>query len=138
MNAYLFDTNVVSEIRKPKPHGAVLQWVASLTPSAIFVPAIVLFELQAGVEMTRRQDAAKAREIEQWIDSMSRLDHILPMDTECFRVCARLMDGKSGDLFADAMVAATASVHRLTVATRNTRDFRHFDVPTHNPFSSRR
>ncbi len=81
----------------------------------------------------------KAREIETWIDSLAILDNMLPMDHQCFRVCARLMDGKSGDLFADAMIAATASMHRLTVAARNVnvRDYRHFGVPTPNPFTYR-
>lgn len=137
MTGYLFDTNVISEVRKPRPHGAVLAWIASLNPRQIYVPAIAIYELQAGVELTRRQDEAKAAEIEKWIDSLTRLDQILPMDTDCFRICASLMDGKSGDLFADAMVAATASVHRLTVATRNTKDYRHFHVPVFNPFSNR-
>ena len=138
MTGYLLDTNVILEVRKPRPHGAVLEWIASLSPGAICIPAVALFELQAGVELTRRQDEGKAREIEKWIDSLSSLDNILPMTHECFRVCARLMDGKSGDLFADAMIAATASVNRLTVATRNVRDYRHFSVPTLNPFTHRR
>lgn len=138
MTGYLLDTNVISEVRKLKPHGAVLEWIASIGPDGLYVPSIALFELQAGVELTRRQDEGKALEIEKWIDSLSRLDQILPMDTPCFRLCAKLMDGRSGDLFADAMIAATARVHGLTVATRNTRDYRHFDVPTLNPFSSRR
>jgi predicted nucleic acid-binding protein len=137
MTGYLFDTNVISEVRKPRPHGAVVAWVAALNPRQIYVPAIALYELQAGVELTRRQDPEKAVEIENWIDSLSGLDQILPMDTECFRLCARFMHGKSGDLFADAMIAATASVYRLTVATRNTKDYRPFQVPVVNPFSNR-
>jgi len=141
MTGFLFDTNVISEVREPRLHGAVLEWIASLNPRQIYVPAIAIYELQAGVELTRRQDETKAAEIERWIDSLSRLDQILPMDTDCFRICARLMDGKSGDLFPDAMiaamVAATASVHRLTVATRNTKDYRHFHVPVFNPFANR-
>jgi len=138
MTGYLLDTNVILEVRKPRPHGAVLEWIASLSPGAICIPAVALFELQAGVELTRRQNEEKAQEIETWIDSLGALDNILPMDHECFRVCARLMDGKSGDLFADAMIAATASVNRLTVATRNVRDYRHFGVATLNPFTYRR
>jgi toxin FitB len=138
MIGFLLDTNVISEARKPKPHGAVLEWIASVGPSGLYVPSIALFELQAGVELTRRQDPRKALEIEKWIDSLSRMDTILPMDTPCFRLCAKLMEGRSGDLLADAMIAATARVHGLTVATRNTRDYRHFDVPTLNPFSAHR
>jgi predicted nucleic acid-binding protein len=138
MTGFLLDTNVISEVRKPKPHGAVLEWVASLGPQEIFVPAIAIFELQAGVELTRKQDAAKAQEIERWIDSLCRLDNILALDSRCVRLGAKLMTGRSGDLFADALVAATARVHGLTVATRNTRDYRHFEVPILNPFSGRK
>jgi toxin FitB len=138
MTGYLLDTNVISEVRKPKPHGAVLEWIASLRPQEIFVPSIALFELQAGVELTRRQDLGKAQEIERWIDALCRLDNILPLDWQCFRLCAKLIDGHTPDLFADAMVAATARVHGLTVATRNIRDYRHFEVPVLNPFSTRR
>jgi predicted nucleic acid-binding protein len=138
MTGYLFDTDVISEVRKPRPHGAVLQWIAALSPASIFVPAVTLFELQAGVELTRRQDTEKAEEIEKWIDGLCRLDNILPMDAQCFRLCAKFLDGKSDALFADAMVAAIASINRLTVATRNTKDYKHFDVPVFNPFSHRR
>jgi predicted nucleic acid-binding protein len=138
MTGYLLDTNVISEVRKPKPHGAVLEWIASLRPQEIFVSSIALFELQSGVELTRRQDSGKAQEIERWIDVLCRLDNILPLDWQCFRLCAKLIDGQTPDLFADAMVAATARVHGLTVATRNTRDYRHFEVPVFNPFSTRR
>jgi toxin FitB len=138
MKGYLLDTNVISEVRKPKPHGAVLEWISSLEAREIFVPSIAIFELQAGVELTRRQDADKAQEIEGWIDSLCRLDNIVPLDWQGFRLCARLMDGRTPDLFADAMVAATARIHGLTVATRNTRDYRHFGVPVFNPFTGRR
>jgi predicted nucleic acid-binding protein len=119
MTGYLLDTNVISEVRSPKPHGAVLEWIAALRPQEIFVPSIALFELQAGVELTRRQDPGKAQEIERWIDALCRLDNILPLDWQCFRLCAKLIDG-------------------LTVATRNIRDYRHFEVPVLNPFSTRR
>jgi predicted nucleic acid-binding protein len=135
---YLLDTNVISEVRKPKPHGAVLEWIVAVGPNVIYVPAIAMFELQAGVELTRRQDPAKAAEIESWIDSLSRLEQIIPMDHLCFRACARLMEGRSQVLFADAMIAATARLHGLTVVTRNVRDYRDFDVPLINPFSARR
>lgn len=138
MTGYLLDTNVISEVRKPKPHGAVLAWIASAVPDDLFIPSIALFELQAGVELTRRQNPEKAQEIELWIDSVCRLDKILPMDARSFRLCAKMMDGRSNDLFADAMVASIAMVHGLTVATRNTRDYNHFDVPVVNPFVARR
>jgi predicted nucleic acid-binding protein len=138
MTGYLFDTNVICEVRKPKPHGAVLQWIASLAPQQIFVPGVALFEMQAGVELTRRQDPEKASEIEKWIDDLCRLENILSMDAQSYRLCAKLISGRSPDVLIDAMIAATASVNGLTVATRNTADYRQFEVPIFNPFPHRR
>jgi len=65
---YLLDTNVISELRKRKPHGAVSAWIQSLRDQDIQVPAVAIAELQNGAEITRRQDREKADEIEQWID----------------------------------------------------------------------
>ena len=134
MNRYLLDTNVISEMRKPRPHGAVVAWIQELRDEQMFLSAVTLGELQAGIERTRIQDEAKAHEIETWLDLVAQSYALLPMDTACFRECARLMHGKTDDLFEDAMIAATARVHNLVVATRNETDFRHFDVEVFNPF----
>ena len=134
MNRFLLDTNVISELRKSRPHGAVTAWLNSLIREQIFFSAMVFFELQAGVEATRKQDPGKAQEIENWVDDMVLAQQILPMDTASFRECARLMQGKSLVLLGDAMIAATAQVHGLTIATRNERDFQSFGVPVFNPF----
>ena len=137
MNGYLLDTNVVSELRKAKPHGGVIAWLATLREEQISVSAVTIGELQTGVELTRRQDSAKAAIIEDWIDRLAVAYQIIPMDLKCFREYARFMIGKPDELIEDAMIAATAKVHGLTVATRNERDFSHFDVPVMNPFTSR-
>ena len=134
MNAYLLDTNVVSELRKPKPHGGVVRWVQSLLQDQLFISAVTLGELQRGIERVRRQDAAKAREIEQWVDQLEKSINVLPMDGRCFREWARMMERKSGHLLEDGMIAATARVRGLQVATRNETDFALFDVATFNPF----
>jgi len=131
---YLLDTNVISELRKPKPHGAVVEWVQSLQPDQLFLSAVTIGELQAGVERTRRNDPAKAAEIEVWIEQVIESYRILPMDAFCFRECSRLMEGTPDQLMEDAMIAATARVHGLTVATRNEADFKQLDVPIFNPF----
>jgi predicted nucleic acid-binding protein len=133
---YLLDTNVISELRKPRPHGAVLEWVQEQAEERLFVSAVTLGELQSGIERTRRQDPAKASEIESWVDRLSASFQILPMDTACFREWGRIMQGKPDQLLEDAMIAATARVHRLVVATRNERDFQHLDVLVHNPFKA--
>jgi hypothetical protein len=136
LNRFLLDTNIVSELRKPKPHGAVMSWFSGLAPDQIWISAVVLGELQAGVEITRAQDAQRAREIEDWIDRIAATYSVLAMDGSCFREHARLMRGQSDSLREDAMIAATARVHGLTVVTRNERDFRWFSVPVFNPFRS--
>ena len=137
MTRYLLDTNVVSELRKTKPHGAVTAWMNTLRPEQIFLSAVTLGELQTGVELTRGNDTAKAGEIEAWLTLVEASFATLPMDSACFREWARLMVGKSQELIEDAMIAATARVHGLHLATRNERDFRQFQVTAFNPFQFR-
>jgi toxin FitB len=134
---YLLDTNVVSELRKPKPHGAVLAWIQSVRDDQLFISALTLGELQAGAERTRKQDREKAEGIEAWIDQLSEAYEVIPMDATIFREWARLMEGRSDDLLEDAMIAATARVRGLTVATRNVRDFKGLAVEVLNPFTPR-
>jgi len=136
VNKYLLDTNVISELRKPRPHGAVVAWLSDQEDEQLFLSAVTTGELQAGIERARRQDPAKAAEIENWLDQLAGSYQILPMDTACFREWGRLMDQKPDHLLEDAMIAATARVHRLTVATRNEQDFRQLDVRILNPFKT--
>jgi toxin FitB len=132
---FLLDTNVVSELRRPRPHGAVLAWLRTISDADLYLSAVTIGELQAGVEITREQDAAKAAEIETWLEQVAVSYNILPMDGRIFRCWARLMHRRSDDLLEDAMIAATAKVHNLTVVTRNIRDFEPFSVATLDPFS---
>ena len=136
MNKYLLDTNVVYELRKPRPHGAVVAWLSDQEEEQLFLSAVTMGELQAGIERTKHQDPSKASEIERWVDQLAASYQILPMDTPCFREWGRIMDGKPDQLLEDAMIAATARVHRLIVATRNERDFRQLDVRILNPFKT--
>lgn len=134
---YLLDTNVISGLRKAKPHGAVLAWIRAVRPDEIEIPAVVIGEIQDGAEITRKQDQAKASEIEAWLDYIMANFTVLPMDGEIFREWARLMVGKSDDLSGDAMIAATARIHDLTVVTRNVKDFKTFGAPVFNPFTGK-
>jgi predicted nucleic acid-binding protein len=132
---YLLDTNVVSEVRRLKPHGAVVAWLAATSDELLFVSAVTIGELQAGVEITRDQDPAKAHEIERWIDRLANAYAVLALDAPIMRIWARLMHRSSDALTFDAMIAATALVHGCTVVTRNVRDFKPFAVPTLDPFA---
>jgi hypothetical protein len=134
MNRYLLDTNVVSELRKPRPHGAVVAWLHRQEEGQLFLSAVTLGEMQAGIERTRRQDPGKAAEIEAWVEQLAASYQILPMDIQCFREWGRIMDRKPDRLVEDAMIAATARVHQLTIATRNERDFGQLGVQIFNPF----
>jgi len=131
---YLLDTNVVSELRKQRPHAGVIAWVESLDDAQLFLPAVTIGAIQAGVELTREQDPDKALEIEAWLDLVAGAYNVLPMDAATFRAWARLMHRKSDTLYEDAMIATTAKVHGLTVATRNVADFKALGIEVLNPF----
>ena len=131
---YLLDTNVVSELRRRRPHGAVLDWIADVPAEQLFVSAVTVGEIQAGIEITRERDIAKAEEIGAWLDRVLASYGVLTMDAPAFREWARLMHGRSDTMAEDAMIAAIATVHRLTVVTRNVRDFSDLGVELLNPF----
>lgn len=135
---YLLDTNVVSELRKPKPHGAVVQWLQEVADTDLHMSAVTIGEIQAGIELTREQDEAKAAEIQQWLELVSGSFNVIPMDASAFRIWARLMRRASDTLYEDAMIAATAKLHKFTVVTRNVADFKNFGVNVVNPFNSQR
>jgi toxin FitB len=132
---YLLDTNVVSELRRVRPHGAVLAWLQDVQDQDLHVSAVTIGEIQSGIEITREQDEAKAAAIEAWLEQVAGTYNVLSMDARTFRIWARLMHGRTDTLIEDAMIAATAVVHHLTVVTRNIRDFEGLGVLTLNPFA---
>jgi len=136
MTGYLLDTNVVSELRKPRPHGGVVAWLESVEEAQLYLSAVTIGEIQAGIELTREQDPNKAKEIEAWLELVAGAYNVLPMDAATFRAWARLMHRKSDTLYEDAMIAATARVHGLTLVTRNVADFNALGIEVFNPFAS--
>ena len=132
---YLLDTNVVSEARKKKPHGAVIAWLQATPDYQLFIPAVVIGEIQTGIERTREQDSEKADTIDAWLTSILQTSNLVDMNADAFRLWAKWMHKTSDTLASDAMIASIASVHQFTVVTRNVSDFAQFNVPILNPFN---
>lgn len=136
---YLLDTNVVSELRKAKSGKAdagVIAWAAGLPASELFLSAISVLELEMGVLLVERRDAAQGTVLRSWLDRHvlpAFADRILPVDAAVARRCARLHvpDPRAE---RDALIAATALVHELTVVTRNVGDFEATGVRLLNPW----
>ncbi len=133
---YLLDTNVISELRKLKPHGAVLEWLNTVAEEDLHISAVSIGEIQVGIELTREQDREKAESLEVWLEDILRSHHVLAMTGATFSLWAKLMHTQSNTVREDAMIAATAIEKKLTVVTRNTKDFKRFKVELFNPFGS--
>jgi toxin FitB len=134
---FLLDTNVVSELRRARPHRAVLAWIEEVPPASLFLSAVTLGEIQRGVELTRERDPAKAGEIEQWLDAVAAAWSILPLTGAICRRWARLQHRKPREAIEDLMIVATALEHDLVIATRNVKDYRGLGVRWLDPFSLR-
>jgi toxin FitB len=133
---YLLDTNIISELRRPKPHGAVLEWYKNITEEDLFISAVSIGEIQSGIELTRVQDKKKAETLEQWLQSISNIHNVLPMTGSTFKLWAKLMHSQTNTVREDAMIAATAIEKDLIVVTRNTKDFKRFKLQLLNPFEA--
>jgi predicted nucleic acid-binding protein len=136
---FLVDTNVVSELRKArsgKANAGVIEWAQSVQVSELFISAITVFEIERGIFQLERKDTAQGAILRAWLDQ-----HVLPgfagrilaVDTAVSLRCAHLPipDPKR---VSDALIAATAIVHGMTVVTRNEADFVQTGVPLLNPW----
>ncbi|MFT4296210.1 MAG: type II toxin-antitoxin system VapC family toxin [Micropruina sp.] len=137
--SYLLDTNVVSELRKSERRAdpGVRAWVAARAVSGLYLSVITVLEVEVGIARLARHDPAQAERLQTWLDdelldAFSR--RVLPVDIPVARYAARLHvpDPRPE---RDALIAATAAVHGLTVATRNVKDFNSLDVAVVNPWS---
>lgn len=96
MPGYLLDTNVVSEVRRIRPHKGVMNWMAATSQDELFFSAVSLGELQAGLEAARRTDESKAKGIEVWVGNISATFEVLPMNGEMLREWAKLISEGRG------------------------------------------
>jgi predicted nucleic acid-binding protein len=137
---YLLDTNVVSELRKTntnKADRAVTAWARSIAAESMFLSAISVLELERGTLLMERRDASQGAMLRAWMENLvmpSFAGRILPVDTPVALRCAALHvpDPKS---YRDALIAATALVHGMTVVTRNVSDFEPTGVAILNPWN---
>ncbi|WMS45278.1 type II toxin-antitoxin system VapC family toxin (plasmid) [Acuticoccus sp. MNP-M23] len=138
---FLLDTNVVSELRKAGDGRAdtnVTAWCAAQDAAVFYISALTLMEVEIGVLRVARRDAAQGARLRRWMD-----DHVvpafasrtLPIDAPVALQCARLHvpDPRAE---RDALIAATAMVHKMTVVTRNVADFAATGVPLIDPWSA--
>lgn len=135
---YLLDTNVVSELRRPaKADPRVHAWAAAVPVNDFFMSAITVLEIELGTLLIERKDEAYGKALREWVDQeiLPRFEgRILAVDTQVAQRCARLHvpDPRSE---RDALIAATALVHGMTVVTRNVADFTPTGVPVLNPWA---
>ena len=134
---HLLDTNVLSELRRrDRTHPKVASWAESVHPQDLFLSAITILEVEAGVLMLERRDAPAGAVLRAWINNKvlpAFEGRILAVDTAVALRCAGLHvpDPRAE---RDALIAATALVHRLKLVTRNVADFRHMGVDMLNPW----
>ena len=136
---YLLDTNVISELRKAKSGKAdknVITWATDISPSSMFLSVITILELETGVLLVERRDPAQGAILRSWLHAHvlpAFAERILSVDVAVAKCCAKLhVPNPSAD--RNALIAATALVHGMTVVTRNVNDFYQTGVALFNPW----
>lgn len=136
---YLLDTNIISEVRKgERCDRNVAAWYDSIDDVDIYLSVLVLGEIRRGVERVRPNDPAQARALEKWLTTVveSFADRILPVDQAVADEWGR-MGAKRPVSTVDALLAATAKIHGMTLATRNVSDVADLGASFVNPFEHR-
>lgn len=133
--SFLLDTNVVSEPRRRKPSANVISWLREQEPDQLFLSALTLGEIAQGAEARARRDAVAGRSLSMWLTSIRNRysDRILPVTGDIAETWGRLGARRPLPVI-DGLLAATALVHRLTLVTRNVRDFQGLDIPIFDPW----
>ena len=138
---YLLDTNVISELRKAqtgKADSRVLNWAASTQPEVLYISVISVLEIETGILLMERRDPQQGMTLRRWLEAQvlpAFDERILPIDVVVARKCAGLhVPDRRAE--RDAMIAATALVHRMTVVTRNVSDFDQESVELINPWAA--
>jgi len=135
--SYLIDTNVLSELRKgPRCDRRVARWFADVPPDDVFLSVLAVGEIRRGVERVRRRDPRSARVLEAWLRRLvaEHSDRILPIDDAIAEEWGRLNVPDPIPVI-DGLMAATARVHGLTLATRNLKDVKGTGVACIDPFA---
>ena len=135
---YLLDTDILSELRKPKSNSKVTSWIGRIRARDLYVSVISLMEIERGIERQRRMDPAFAVKLEVWLESTLIMfaENILPISTAGSLLWGRLQT-QLGRSDYDLAIAATALEHNLHVVTRNTKDYQGVGVAILNPFEAR-
>lgn len=134
--SYLVDTNILSELRKGKRcHRSVARWFAHVGDDEVYLSVLTVGEIRRGIERIRRRDEESAGVLEHWLDLVlsEHGDRVLPVTREVADAWGRLSVPDPTPA-VDGLIAATAKVHGLTLATRNSRDFARTRLPCVNPF----
>ena len=138
---FVLDTNVVSELRKAgsgRADARVVAWAQQADPASLYISAVTVLELELGVLQMERRDARQGRTLRAWLDDQvlpAFRGRVLAIDAAVARRCASLhVPDPRGE--RDALIAATALVHAMTVVTRNTADFSATGVTLLDPWEA--
>lgn len=135
MKGYLLDTNVISDLRRPGSRNVGLRaWFDAQSAEELYLSVVTLGEIRQGIEQVRRRDQPQADRLSRWLDDLGRFyaDRLLPVDHAVAEEWGRLRAIRPVPV-VDALIAATARVHALTLVTRNEKDVAGLGVKTLNP-----